>query len=195
MRSHTKFGPDRFIRLDVYWIQANRQAKYIHSCIVNQWGFTIVNNKVQFIAPKSENGCQPDNITQRVSSWPTENGVWSTILCPRRSYLSSKVSKILCYLDQMFCFDPTSTVCIVKCKFSFVCKYVSLSILASLLSFLHQVYSITRAKVPLEFSKYWREKIANISPRFNLKPSSCSWSLLNSFFGFHTAGLLKNMIH
>ena len=37
-RSHTKFGPDRFNRLDVYWIQTNRetykqtpcQEKYIY---------------------------------------------------------------------------------------------------------------------------------------------------------------------
>ena len=25
MRSHTKFGPDQFSRVDVYWIQTNRQ--------------------------------------------------------------------------------------------------------------------------------------------------------------------------
>jgi len=26
MRSHTKFGPDRFSRFDVYWIQTNKQT-------------------------------------------------------------------------------------------------------------------------------------------------------------------------
>ena len=28
--SHTKCGPDRFSRFDVYWIQTNRQAKCIY---------------------------------------------------------------------------------------------------------------------------------------------------------------------
>ena len=28
--SHKKFGPDRFSRFDVYWIQTNRQAKFIY---------------------------------------------------------------------------------------------------------------------------------------------------------------------
>ena len=26
MRFHTKFGPDRFSRFDVYWIQSNKQT-------------------------------------------------------------------------------------------------------------------------------------------------------------------------
>ena len=29
VKSHTNFGPDRFRRFDVYWIQTDRQAKYI----------------------------------------------------------------------------------------------------------------------------------------------------------------------
>ena len=32
VRSHIKFGPDRFSRFDVYWIQTNRQAKFISRC-------------------------------------------------------------------------------------------------------------------------------------------------------------------
>ena len=32
MMSHKKFGPDRFSRFDVYWIQTNRQAKFIYRC-------------------------------------------------------------------------------------------------------------------------------------------------------------------
>ena len=36
--SHKKFGPDRFSRFDVYWIQTNRQtdrqAKFIYRCIL-----------------------------------------------------------------------------------------------------------------------------------------------------------------
>ena len=28
--SHKKFGPDRFSRFDVYWIQTDRQAKFIY---------------------------------------------------------------------------------------------------------------------------------------------------------------------
>jgi len=32
VRSHTKFWPDRFSRFDVYWIQTNRQAKFIYRC-------------------------------------------------------------------------------------------------------------------------------------------------------------------
>ena len=32
VRSHTKFGPDRFIRFDVYRTQTDRQAKYIKRC-------------------------------------------------------------------------------------------------------------------------------------------------------------------
>jgi len=28
-RSHNKFGPDRFSRFDVYWIQTDRQAKFL----------------------------------------------------------------------------------------------------------------------------------------------------------------------
>ena len=32
VRSHIKFGPDRFSRFDVYWIQTNRQAKFISKC-------------------------------------------------------------------------------------------------------------------------------------------------------------------
>jgi len=28
--SHNKFGPDRFSRFDVYWIQTNRQTKFIN---------------------------------------------------------------------------------------------------------------------------------------------------------------------
>ena len=40
--SHKKFGPDRFSRFDVYWIQTNRQtdrqtnrqAKFIYRCVV-----------------------------------------------------------------------------------------------------------------------------------------------------------------
>ena len=28
--SHKKFGPDRFSRFDVYWIQTNRQGKFIY---------------------------------------------------------------------------------------------------------------------------------------------------------------------
>ena len=42
--SHKKFGPDRFSRFDVYWIQTNRQtdrqAKFIYRCyiiIVSLW--------------------------------------------------------------------------------------------------------------------------------------------------------------
>jgi len=28
--SHKKFGPDRFSRFEVYWIQTDRQAKFIY---------------------------------------------------------------------------------------------------------------------------------------------------------------------
>ena len=28
--SHKKFGPDRFSRFDVYWIQTDRQAKFVY---------------------------------------------------------------------------------------------------------------------------------------------------------------------
>jgi len=52
VRSHKKFGPDRFSRFDVYWIQTNRQtdkqtdrqAKFIYR-FLNIWFFSIdVNN-------------------------------------------------------------------------------------------------------------------------------------------------------
>ena len=43
--SHKKFGPDRFIRFDVYWIQTDRQAKFIYRCVhqklVKSTGLTI----------------------------------------------------------------------------------------------------------------------------------------------------------
>ena len=32
--SHKKFGPDRFSRFDVYWIQTDRQAKFIYRFIL-----------------------------------------------------------------------------------------------------------------------------------------------------------------
>ena len=31
VKSHTQFGPDRFSRFDVYWIQTDRHAKYVLS--------------------------------------------------------------------------------------------------------------------------------------------------------------------
>ena len=31
--SHKKFGPDRLSRFDVYWIQTDRQAKFIYRYI------------------------------------------------------------------------------------------------------------------------------------------------------------------
>ena len=40
MISHTKFGPDRFCRFDVYWIQTNKQtdkqAKFILTYMINK---------------------------------------------------------------------------------------------------------------------------------------------------------------
>ena len=40
---HKKFGPDRFSRFDVYWIQTNRQAKFIYrSKDINK--FTVAGN-------------------------------------------------------------------------------------------------------------------------------------------------------
>ena len=38
--SHKKFGPDRFSRFDVYWIQTDRQAKFIYR--LNYHYFVIV---------------------------------------------------------------------------------------------------------------------------------------------------------
>ena len=34
VRSHSKLGPDRFSRFDVYWIQTDRQT-YIQSIIID----------------------------------------------------------------------------------------------------------------------------------------------------------------
>ena len=36
VRSLKKFGPDRFSRCDVYWIQTNRQAKFIYRLYITR---------------------------------------------------------------------------------------------------------------------------------------------------------------
>ena len=47
MMSNKKFGPDRFSRFDVYWIQTDRQAKfiYIYREIHQYTGLEIIENK------------------------------------------------------------------------------------------------------------------------------------------------------
>ena len=63
--SHTKFGPDRFSRLDVYWIQTNRQTNKVYidkERLTRVWtnkllafglfGFCIVRYLTDFIVTK-----------------------------------------------------------------------------------------------------------------------------------------------
>ena len=44
--SHKKFGPDRFSRFDVYWIQTNRQtdrqAKFIYRCLITIYSVQLL---------------------------------------------------------------------------------------------------------------------------------------------------------
>jgi len=49
VRSHTKFGQDRFSRFDVYWIQTNRQTDKLNLYIDRYYQFIIQSKKQIYI--------------------------------------------------------------------------------------------------------------------------------------------------
>ena len=55
--SHTKFGPDRFSRFDVYWIQTNRQTDKLNSYI-DKHHFILQTYIYIYFAPWKPSNCK-----------------------------------------------------------------------------------------------------------------------------------------
>ena len=66
--SHKKFGPDRFSRFDVYWIQTNKQtpiqAKFIYGYTKSRRLYNLYNSKsIIFIQSTNISQCPPRTVS------------------------------------------------------------------------------------------------------------------------------------
>jgi len=101
VRSHTKFGPDRFSRFDVYWIQTNRQTDklnlYIDDIFICRYGKTPTQDQM-----KASGGFCPICQVNMVYLF---SGGFCTICQVNRVYLFSGGFYPICQVNRVYLFS------------------------------------------------------------------------------------------